>query len=140
MGKSPLTKQPTSNKNLVITLERGTCFGTCPVYKLTVFGNGTVVYEGGYYVKVVGRQTSSISPAEIQSLVDDFNESGFISLNDVYGNPGGDAPTVTTSIRTDGAFKEVTDYWSSNVPQKLHDLEDNIDVITHSELWVGNRD
>jgi hypothetical protein len=32
--------------NMVITLERTACFGTCPIYRLTIQGNGQVVYEG----------------------------------------------------------------------------------------------
>jgi hypothetical protein len=31
----------------VITLERGACFGTCPVYKLSIFADGRVEYATG---------------------------------------------------------------------------------------------
>src|SRR5947208_1474873 len=41
-------------RDLRITLERSTCFGTCPDYKLTVTGDGTVVFEGREFVKVKG--------------------------------------------------------------------------------------
>ncbi len=43
-------------KDVVITLERTQCFGSCPVYKLTVYGDGRVVYEGGGFVKIKGEK------------------------------------------------------------------------------------
>jgi hypothetical protein len=47
----------------VITLERTVCYGTCPSYKVTLTGDGTVVYEGQNFVRVQGRQEKKIHPA-----------------------------------------------------------------------------
>ena len=33
------TPTPDEISDVVITLERGPCFGACPVYKLTVYGD-----------------------------------------------------------------------------------------------------
>src|SRR6059058_5801427 len=33
-------------KDTLITLERTACFGTCPVYKLTISADGKVAFEG----------------------------------------------------------------------------------------------
>ena len=51
--ETPITN-PTENvfSDLVITLERTACHGTCPIYKLTIEGNGTVIYEGQDFVQV----------------------------------------------------------------------------------------
>jgi hypothetical protein len=38
-------------RSKVITLQRTVCFGTCPEYKLTIFSDGTVAYEGISSVK-----------------------------------------------------------------------------------------
>ena len=43
--------------------------GGCPVYSLTVHGNGNVEYEGVRYVPVRGRRTSTISIGKLQSLL-----------------------------------------------------------------------
>ena len=68
--------------DVTITLERTACYGTCPVYKLTITGDGMVVYEGRDFVEVKGEQTSSISPAQVQDLVDAFEQANFLSLHD----------------------------------------------------------
>ena len=43
-----------SYADLLITMERTPCHGTCPVYKLTISGNGEVTYEGHNFVEVEG--------------------------------------------------------------------------------------
>jgi len=65
---SPLTEisMPTDLTELIITLERTRCLGTCPVYKLTISGDGTVVYEGKDFVKVKGMKKSRVSPLKIR--------------------------------------------------------------------------
>ena len=54
------TPTPEELKDVIITLERTECFGTCPVYRLTVHGDGRVVYEGIRFVEVEGTVKTSI--------------------------------------------------------------------------------
>ena len=61
IGCSSKTPVPDNIKEVVITLERTACFGVCPVYKLTVYGDGRVVYEGKRFVRVEGTITRNIS-------------------------------------------------------------------------------
>src|SRR5262245_27804547 len=74
-GCAPSLETPTANptenmfSDLVITLERTACHGTCPIYKLTINGDGTVIYEGQDFVQVKGEQTASLSLDQIQELV-----------------------------------------------------------------------
>ena len=41
----------TLTKKDSITLERGACFGTCPIYQVSVASDGTVRFEGFNYTK-----------------------------------------------------------------------------------------
>ena len=68
----------------IITLERTACFGTCPAYHVTLYGNGTVVYEGESFVAVNGAQKSQVDPQAVKGLVDEFYNVGFFSLRDRY--------------------------------------------------------
>lgn len=38
-------------RTVVITLQRTVCYGSCPEYKLTIFSDGRVLYEGIRNVK-----------------------------------------------------------------------------------------
>ena len=44
-----------------IMLERWGCFGTCPVYKLSISGDGSVVYQGKAYVSSRGVHKGRVS-------------------------------------------------------------------------------
>ena len=53
------TPVPSNINTVVITLERTTCFGVCPVYTLTIYGDGRVVYEGTRFVRTEGERTAT---------------------------------------------------------------------------------
>ncbi|MFC1956146.1 DUF6438 domain-containing protein [Chloroflexota bacterium] len=124
--------------DLVITLQRTPCFGTCPVYKLTIFGDGKVVYEGKDFVRTRGRAETTISHARIEQLVSEFEKVNYFSLNDKYTERTiTDAPSVITSITIDGKSKSIEHYHGDfNAPKQLTELEDEIDAIVNSNQWI----
>ncbi len=126
-----------------ITLERTACFGTCPVYTVTISGDGTVSYDGRQFVGVTGTQRAHVDPAVVRALVDDFKAIGFFELRDAYReveNPDGtttsvtDLPTIRVSLRIGDRSKEVVDYFGA--PKPLRDLERRIDAIAGTAKWV----
>ena len=137
----PTSATPTeiTFSDLVITFERTACHGTCPIYKLTIEGNGTVIYEGKDFVQVKGRQTASLSPDQIQQLVSAFEQARFFTLPDYTDQDTTDSPSVITSITLNGKTKTVNHYYGDNsAPQGLFDLESKIDEITNSKQWTGS--
>jgi len=136
---NPTSATPTeiTFSDLVITLERTACRGTCPIYKLTIEGNGNVIYEGQDFVQVKGRQRASLSPEQIQQLVSAFEQARFFTLPDYTNQDTTDSPSVITSITLNGKTKTVNHYYGDNsAPQVLFDLESKIDEITNSKQWT----
>lgn len=127
--------------NVNITMSRGACHGTCPVYYLEIDGTGKVIYRGYEHVNVTGERTSNIAPEKVKELVNQFNNSDYFNLNDRYDQIEiTDQPTVETSIRIDRTFKSVYDYLGTiKLPEllKLRQLENMIDEVTNSSQWVG---
>ena len=121
--------------DVIITMYRSVCFGACPVYSLTIYGNGTVVYEGEMYVNVTGEQTSEISQEKIQEIVGEFYRIDYFSLDHVYDFPISDVPHTITSIRINGKYKSIYNRWGA--PMELNELENKIDEITNSKQWVS---
>jgi len=52
-----------------ISLERRPCFGTCPVYTVTLEGSGVVRFEGVRFVKDTGTSVGTVPPARVDSLL-----------------------------------------------------------------------
>lgn len=131
----PIPKEFRGNiDDVVITMERTPCFGACPAYHLTVFGNGTVVYDGFSSVAVTGKQTSQISQEKVRELINEFYEAGFFTLRDSYVEDVTDLPSTTTSISIRDETKSVYRYGFG--PERLVQLEDRIDEITEANKWI----
>jgi hypothetical protein len=129
----------------VATIERTPCFGTCPVYQVSIFGDGTVRFVGKQDVKQQGTATASVSREAVDSLVTELRSGGYFELADEYvmdapacGPYATDSPTVTTSLRADGRTKRIRhDYGCSGAPAELRRLEQRIDEVAGTSRWTG---
>jgi hypothetical protein len=147
---SSLTAQQTIPEDTLITLERSTCLGWCPDYKLTISADGAVTFEGRQYVKVKGLAKGSISLEDLCKLIKAFQAASYFSLHDKYATKNDgcpevwtDYPNVITSIRINGKSKSISHYHgcqdnsgTSIYPKGLTDLENNIDQIVGTDKWI----
>jgi hypothetical protein len=125
-------------KDVQIMLARTPCFGFCPVYTLTIHGDGTVNYTGTGYVATRGAQTGHITPAQVQELLAFFEKAGYTALNAEYTNMSiTDLPYVQTSLTLGGQTHTVNHYLGDHsAPVKLQLLEDKIDQVVNSAQWI----
>lgn len=129
----------TTGQDVQITLERTACFGTCPVYTITIYGDGSIVYDGRNFVDAMGEQFSTISPQAVADLVQAMTDIGYFDLADSYTNYYvTDMPSVLTSLTVDGKTKHIERYMGDEAaPLSLVEIEVMIDTITNSEQWTG---
>jgi Domain of unknown function (DUF6438) len=138
-------------KDTLITLERTACFGRCPIYKVSIFADGTVKFEGRQFVKVKGTARSSITEERLRRLIGEFDKINYFNLHDRYlsasdGCPAivTDMPSVNTSIQINGRKKSISHYhgcWDRNTPAKVFPpelvaLENKIDEIVETGKWI----
>jgi hypothetical protein len=124
---------------VAVTLERTACFGTCPIYKVTIYTDGTVVFEGERFVTAEGTQTLQIEPEVVQQLVEGFEAAGYFEWDDEYTEMTvSDLPTIITSVTRDGETKQITRYaGDSSAPMELPYLETWIDLAAYTSQWTG---
>ena len=136
-------QQPAIAQDAVITMERTACFGTCPVYRLTIQGNGQVTYEGIAFVATQGTKTIQLSSEQVQSLFHQAEQANFFQLKDTYAVELTDLPGARTSITLNGHSKQIWHYGSvgdpnlDNAPAALSNLEKAIDQTVNVSQWVG---
>lgn len=139
----------------VITLERSICFGSCPDYKITIYGDGRLVYEGRRFVKTEGTVNGTVTQEQLRELLAEFDKADYFSLRDSYRTAADgcptewtDNPSANTSIQLGGRRKSIAhDYGCQEkskdylvYPQKLYRLESRIDEIVDSARWVTGED
>jgi hypothetical protein len=136
----------TLTKKDSITLERGACFGTCPIYKVSIASDGTVMFEGFNYTKTKGKATARIKRQDFQKLVKEFEKIKYFSLDDKYvpgeancGPSATDMPYVKSSIQLKGKAKSVSHYqgcFGSEVVRSLFALDRRIDEVAGTAKWI----
>lgn len=130
----------------VITLERTRCFGACPVYKLTIFSDGHVSYEGIKYVRKIGKATGHISRAKLNDLVEEFTNIYYFNLPASY-TPGTkqcpqvvtDLPSAITSLTWQRRSHSINHYQGcrgSSTLEALTELENKIDEVVNVTKWT----
>jgi hypothetical protein len=120
------------------TLERTMCFGRCPVYKVKIRGDGTVLYEGSHFVAVEGSRQDRISREDVRRLLELARAADYFSLLPAYRAHITDMPSCITSVSIDGKTMTVVDYAGESVgmPLGVSELESAIDRMANTARWV----
>ena len=137
LGIGAASQVGTHTGGIRITLERTGCSldFTCPVYKLTLAGDGSVVYEGRHAVHALGIRKSKIEPSAVRQLAQTLNDKGYFDFPTSYGVCD-DGYSVKTSLELNGRIKAIEDSCHAG-PAELHKLEDEIDRVSGSQRWVS---
>jgi hypothetical protein len=125
-----------------VTLERGPCFGSCPVYKLMVGADGQVVYEGIRFVEVEGTQIVMLGPGDVRDIAQAVVDATFFTLEDEYTVQATDLPSILLTVTMDGNTKQVYHYGVGcgtdldTAPAQLCALEGMLEAIPMANGWV----
>jgi hypothetical protein len=136
----PLPSAAYDPQSVVISLERGPCFGSCPVYRVVMYGDGTVRYDGKDHVRHRGSQTAVIASENVKELSEEIERIGFFNLRDSYTEVSvTDAPTVFLSIAVGGKKKQVKHYLGDlRAPKTLEAIETRIDEVAGTGRWTAS--
>lgn len=127
-----------SKADVAITLERTPCFGTCPVYTVSILEDGTVIYNGTNFVDIEGEQITQIEPETVDMMLQAFADAGYFEWDEEYTEQTvSDLPTVITSVTRDGATHQITRYAGDTAPLALPFLEQWIDIVANTAMWTG---
>lgn len=129
---------PVNQTPVLITLSRTACYGFCPVYSVSISGEGEVIYNGRGFVNVVGEQRARIEPGDVANLLARFDAIGFSNLRDAYRAQITDLPTYTITLERGGQRKSVLDYGGvgAGMPEAVRGLQDEIDRVAGTARWV----
>ena len=126
---------------MLATLERTLCFGACPSYRIVVYADGRVEWEGRNWVKVLGPATWQLTAAEVDRLPAAFSEAGYLDLKGNYScYDETDRPSVRTSYCDGARWNSIHHYLgchSTAGVDILTKLEDRVDEIAKTAERIG---
>jgi|ERR1700679_3747624 hypothetical protein len=128
-----------------IVLQSGKCEMGCPVYRIVIFADGDVLFQGRSRVRRTGAALTHIGPDQVQQILEKFKQTGYNHIDDIYGLHGSgctktlhDEPIVILSLSTGGVSKTLTHHRGcvSEVSKNLSLLEDSIVELSDTAQWA----
>lgn len=120
--------------SLFVRLQRTACFGRCPIYTLSIYKGGTVIYKGEKWVEKEGLYKSFVDQNVLKQIQKKANEIDFQSLDEVYDNINvTDLPSTIIVLKNEEGFKTVANRYGA--PEKLDDFEGYIDKMVENLDW-----
>ena len=127
------SKQAKGEMYPIITIEKTTCFGTCPAYLFKAYPDGSVTYTGKDFVKLVGEYKASISKEELANIKTLFDEADYFSFANVYSANITDLPTTYLYYDDGKQNKKITDYHGA--PEALKKMEQDLEALINAINW-----
>jgi len=123
-------------------MSKTSCRGNCPVYSITLYGNGEISYEGFQNVNTIGRQQGSLQTDSVIAILQELNRMQYYDLKYEYSQQQiTDMPSVITQIVYSkngiGSSKQVVDYQGDKTtPIELRKLYDRIESMIAQFHWI----
>lgn len=126
----------TSSHISEITLTRHGCYGSCPVYSVTLRADGSASYVGYEYVERIGSYHAQPYQFDFEKVANAIEELNFFELDNVYDEGWVDAEVVSTTVVAGNCpSKTVTTYNSSEPPLELWSIDTLIDGVVSQIDW-----
>lgn len=134
-----------------VSIERGACFGPCPIYKATVWGDDRLVFEGRKFVTREGMHEAKLAQGSFARLVDIAKRHDFASMDakwpDEQGlncpEPPTDMPTVVVAVDA-GDLRHRVSYYEgcggTPAAERVERMVAELDKALALGEWIGRRE
>jgi len=131
-----------------VTLSKSPCFGACPVYDITLQGDGRVTYHGGRFTKLQGQHSATYSAGRFLEVLSMLEMRGFADFDDAYTREtcqpwATDHPTVTVELKSGGLTKKLVWYTGCRGLEeraRLEGMVDELERILDVQSFIGTPD
>ena len=110
-----------SEQDLLCSMEKTTCFGTCPAYELKIYSDGWAQLTGTAHTPYLGTYQLKLSPKDVLLVKKAFKDASFFDLDEKYYANVSDLPTTYVYYQDGDRSKKVMDYHGA--PPNLKQLE-----------------
>ena len=130
-------------QDAMIQMRRGGCAATpCPVYSLSIFMDGTVLYDGRANVATVGQQRAKLTSAQVSELVSAIDAMRFLDTAErccvCPETEAFQSQMVVLDYRPGSSQKTVIhDDACRNAPPSMSALEETIDRLANVTRWTS---
>ncbi len=118
---------------VVYFLKKGACFGRCPIYSLSIYGNGLAEYNGERFTDMLGKYQKKLSQSQLSDLEDLFGSTDFSGFQSYYESMIPDLPSTTVGYLIGDSLS--TFAGKEERPVALKKLQYALENITEGDDW-----
>jgi hypothetical protein len=133
-----------------VALERGACFGPCPVYSVTVFANDRLVFEGRKFTAKAGALEKILPAGSFERLLAVARQYNFADIDTGFPDeegldcpePPSDMPVARLAIDATGLAHEIRFYEGcTGFPgdSAVISMMREVDAVLALDDWIGAR-
>ena len=121
-------------KEPLITMKKTPCFGKCPYFEVSIFDDGSIIYEGFKFVDRIGVYKSKINNKKVALIEDYIRRIDFFSFDDVYDATVTDLPSIIIEVNSQGKYHKVKGRYK--MPEKFRLFSKFLDnLLLEIEDW-----
>lgn len=129
----------TAEDIIEVTLERGPCFGTCPVFRFSASRDAGYRYEGRSHVEPLGERSGGLPGYLFDRLAAICVDLRVLELDDVYPSEFDDAPSVVVTVRYVGGAKVVRNDGGDSGPVRMWAFAALVEVVMRQAFEIEER-
>lgn len=111
-----------------VSLSRTGCYGTCPIFKIQVFGNGNVLYFGRQFVDKLGIYTGTLSNNDMEVLLEKVADAKLLEKPEQYPIDNFDFPQFIVEYQSGDKLKTIRG--NSNADKEVLELTLLLDELS----------
>jgi hypothetical protein len=119
-----------------VTLQRGPCFGTCPVYEVTLAADGTATWNGDRFIDRLGRYQGQMDLNDYGRLARFIQRADFFSWDPDYVASVTDLPNYYLTVVAGGQTKTVRQY-GVDEPADFWVIAALVDCLSEAVDWTA---
>jgi len=128
---------------LLFTLKKTGCYGTCPAYDVKLFSDGHIIYNGVEDVPRLGKFESRIDPIRINEIFKQADAHRFFELAEFYPlneKMINELPSTTTFFKKGSIEKTITNNHDSPIVLRSFEkyLENWLETISWTKVQKFN--
>jgi hypothetical protein len=121
----------TGAEDVIISLQKEGCYGTCPVYKFEIFKGGYCEFNGQQHTYKQGKHSLQLSDKKYKEVLSSFKKADLFKYEDFYESNIPDLPQITISYTEKNKTKTIVGKRES--PEAIHKLQVILEQIAESK-------
>lgn len=121
--------------NFLVGLQKGACFGSCPVYTLAIDKTGLAQFDGQRFTDKIGKHQLQLDKSQLQNIAIAFNTADLNSFKSEYKSNTTDLPEINISYKNTDIEKSIVG--KDNRPEEVLALQTMLEDIVESDGWIS---